>query len=130
MKHARRSHALRRRYGHGAGKGARVTSGLVHVDVRYERDRDAYRGDVSWPEMSTAEWERAYRREAVHPSGAIRHHKIVVIPAGPVLVRFTDVTRPNSRAKLEAAASLMIKHAAVEDIAAWHPSGLLKVGPS
>jgi hypothetical protein len=105
----------------------KVCSGLVEVDVRYLPNRDVYRGEVSWPEMSNEAWERARRGEIV-AVGALRHGKIAVVRAANVLVRFMDVTRPRAPDKLAAAAGIMIKESGLEVIADWTAGGMLRVG--
>jgi hypothetical protein len=99
--------ALRKRYGRAKARvGVRHTGshtahdfGNVQVAVRYDKARDEYRGDLSWPEISDA--------GVVSP--AIRHHKIMRIPAGQILVMFTDVRDPGARAKTERAAIEMVR---------------------
>lgn len=121
----RRSRALQKRYGRARARGGVVRSGLVEVQVKFDPARDVYRGDVSWPEMPTETWERARRGERVRADSTIRHHKIEVVRAANVLVRFSDVTRPSAPDKLAAAAGIMIQQAGVQGIAEWH-AGMLR----
>jgi hypothetical protein len=97
MMMARRSHSLRRRYGH-AGKLDRK-SGNIAIAITYDKGHDEYRGDLSWPEIS---------REG-HVSPSIKHHLIKRIPAAAVLVKFSDVRSPRAPAVVDEAARMLIQ---------------------
>lgn len=87
--------------------------GHVQVEVAYYKDRDLYRGDLMWPEIS----------DDGRISPAIKHHKIETIPAARLLTRFTDVRNPGSNEKLEAAALEMVKASGLPHFLWKHEGG-------
>lgn len=88
------------------------SSGYVEVKVTYDRERDAYRGDLSWPEVG---------RDGVM-SRALRHHKIARIPALAVHARMAD-KRAGNAGGLDAAAGAMIVAEGLSQFADWRDDG-------
>ena len=104
----RRSHALRRRYGHSLLAVSR--RGMLTASVDYKRASDRYSIDFSWPEIDSSG----------HISRTMKHHLIKSIPAAEVLVRLTDVSKPTSRKAIDEAVRMVVaREADVRHIESW-----------
>jgi hypothetical protein len=91
--------------------------GDVTVRVTHDKKHDEYRGELSWPEVS----------ESGVFSRSIQHHLKKRLRTNAVLVQFTDVTKPASPAKLEAAAIKMVRESGLPRFLS---PGLISGGPA